>query len=338
MKNGIEELTRLIRKLPEDKIAETIEYVEGVLTENKKDDVPDCPHCEKEASGVVRYGFKDGVQRYKCKSCGKTFVSTTNTSLESSGYGEAVWKQVIRYTVGGESLDKMAEGLGFSHATAFNLRHKLLSALEIHEENVPTVLEGVCEVDDTYVLESVKGTKIPEGYHREPRKHGAKATRRGISGEQVSIMAGVTRDGRVYTKTANRSIPSKTDVAEIFDGHIGKKTLILCDGAKGFGALAEVAEVSNVKNNPETFYNINSVNGYHSFVKNRHNNIYHGVATKYLNRYNALFSVAYNATEDLVDSIYNILISRTGKYRRNNDSLKTANLLDLGQLYGTNQH
>ena len=76
--------------------------------------------------------------------------------MESSGYGEAVWKQVIRDTVDGVSLDKTADDLGFSHATAFNLRHKILSAIEIHEETVPTVLGGVCEMDDTYVLESVK--------------------------------------------------------------------------------------------------------------------------------------------------------------------------------------
>ena len=120
MKGGIAELTRLIRRLPEDRIAETIEYVERIVSESGKTEVPDCPHCDTKASSIVRFGFKDGVQRYKCKGCGKTFVSTTNTALESSGYGEVVWRQVIRDTIGGTTLDKTAERLGFSHATAFN--------------------------------------------------------------------------------------------------------------------------------------------------------------------------------------------------------------------------
>jgi len=59
---------------------------------------------------------------------------------------------VIRDTVEGKSLDKTAEELGFSRAIAFNMRHKALSALGIHEETVPTVLGGICA---TYVLESV---------------------------------------------------------------------------------------------------------------------------------------------------------------------------------------
>jgi len=338
MKSKISELTKLIQKLPEDRIAETIEYVEKIISENTEKEVPDCPHCETDAMGVVRYGLKDGVQRYKCKGCGSTFVSTTNSAIERSGYGESVWKQTIRDTIDGTSLDDTAENLGFSHATAFNMRHKILSAIEIHETTVPTVLSGVCEIDDTYVLESVKGTKIPDDYHRRPRGHGAKASKRGVSNEQVSIMAGVERNGKIYTKTANRSTPGKDDVTEIFNGHIGNETLILCDGAKSFGVLSDVAEVSNVKNERGTFYNINSVNGYHSFIKTRHNNVYRGVATKYLNRYNALFSLAYNSNEELIDAIYNILISTSGTYRRYNNQLKTANVLDLGQLNGVNQH
>jgi len=336
MESEIAKLTRLIKKLPEDRVIDVVELVEKIIEEDKEEEVPDCPHCDVPKPCVVKFGFKGGKQRYRCNSCLKTFSASTKSAVESSRYGEAVWKQVIRDTLNGVSLDKTAMGLGMTHNAVFNMRHKILSTVETSERLEPTILCGVCEVDDTYVLESVKGTKIPDEYYREPRKHGAKASKPGISNEYVSIMAGVSRDGQIYTKTANRAVPSKTEVEEIFDGRIGPETLILCDGAKGIGSLSKVAEVSNVKNEAGSFYHINTVNGFHSFIKTRHNNVYHGVATKYLNRYNALFSQVFGSSiEERTETIYNMLIARNGKYRRTVSGLKTLGLLDLGQLVNT---
>jgi hypothetical protein len=36
------------------------------------------------------------------------------------------------------------------------MRHKILLSLEAEESREPTVLDGVCELDDTYVLESLR--------------------------------------------------------------------------------------------------------------------------------------------------------------------------------------
>jgi hypothetical protein len=248
-------------------------------------------------------------------------------------HGEAVWKQAIRDTLGAVPLDKTAESLNVTHVTAFNMRYKILSLAESSEMPEPTVLSGVCEMDGIYVLESVKGTKILEDYHREPRKHGAKASKRGISGEQVSIMAGVSRDGAIFTKTVNRATPSKENISEIFENHIGKSMLVLCDGAKGFTALSDVAEMRSVKNEGGSFYHINNVNGYHSFIKGSQNGAYHGVATKYQNRYNAIYSPAYGSDiEERTDVIYDMLIQQNGNFRRKVNELKTYEILNLGQL------
>ncbi len=295
MESELAKLNRLIKQLPEDSVAEVVKIVEEIIEENTSKEIPECPHCKAGSSLVVRYGRNGSKQRYRCNSCGKHFGDRTKTAAASSRCGEAAWKQVIRDTLTGVSLDSTAAALSVTHRTAFNMRHKLLSLAEkaVAQEN--TELKGVCEIDDTYVLESVKGTKIPEDYHREPRKHGAKASKRGISGEQVSIMAGVSRDGAILTKTVNRATPSKADVASVFKDHIGKSTLVLCDGAKSIATLSDVAEVSSVKNERDSFYHINNVNGYHSFIKTRQNHIYHGVATKYQNRYNALYTLPQSA-------------------------------------------
>ena len=106
------------------------------------------------------------------------------------------------------------------HSTAFNMRHKILLALEAEEQRQPTVLDGVCELDDTYVLENLKGSKIPEDYGRKARKHGAVAQKPGVSNEYVSISTGVQRDGGAYCRTVTRATPGKNDIASVFDGHI----------------------------------------------------------------------------------------------------------------------
>ena len=109
----------------------------------------------------------------------------------------------------------------------------------------------------------------------------------------------------------------------------------MCDGAKSYGVLAETCkcEVSNVRKNDEKgensgFYNINTANSFHSFIKDRYND-YRGVATKYLNRYNVLFANAFRSGDDAVDKIYKILISSDLNLYKSTNDVKTANLLDL---------
>jgi len=334
MSSKIESLIGLVQKLPEDGLDEAIEYVTKIIDEKESDKlVPPCPHCK--SANVVRYGYYKRNQRYRCNSCRRIFLGTTKTALSQSHYGESVWKQLIKDTVAGVSIDNTATSLGLTHPTTFNMRHKILLALEGWEERKPTLFDGVCEMDDTYVLESMKGTKIQDDYWHPARKHGAKAQKRGISSEYISICTGIERNGKAVAKTTNRATPSKKDISGIFSDRIKNTALVLCDGAKSYGVLAETSkcEVSNVRKNDEKgensgFYNINTVNSFHSFIKDRYND-YRGVATKYLNRYNVLFARAFRSGDDAVNEIYKILISSDLNLYKSTNDVKTANLLDL---------
>lgn len=329
MSNAMQELIKRVHQLTEEQAAKAVEAIDRIIEEDDTTDekVTGCPHCG--SSGFVRNGRKNGKQRYKCKSCQKTFVYTAESALQGSHFGEAVWKQVINDTLEGKSLDKTAESLGFSHATAFNMRHKILSALELYEQQSPTVLSGICEVDDTYVLESYKGKKLADDFWRKPRKHGAVAQKRGLSREYVSIQAGVMRGGKIYTKVVNRATPSSENVKEAFSGHIQTDALVLCDGAKSYAALSDTCEIRKIDTNEVgEFAHINNVNGYHSYVKERYI-AYRGVATKYLNRYSILFSKGYHYTKSLADSIYNILCSNNPDLYRPVRALTVQGLLDI---------
>jgi transposase-like protein len=332
MENKLSKLIKLVQSLPESCLDEAIQEVEKLINKtteiDSEEQPPPCPHCR---SGSKKNGHKDGTQRYKCKSCNKTYGETTNTAMYHSHCGEAAWKQVIRDTVDGVPLEKTAESLALHISTAFNMRHKILLALEAEEKLNPTVLDGVCELDDTYVLESLKGTKITDDYWRGPRKHGAVAQKRGLSNEYICISAGVQRDGDSYSQTVTRSAPSKLDLEMAFNGHIGDAALIMCDGDKSYNALNErfKSTVINVsEENRGGFTHINTVNNFHRLIKDRYNN-YRGVATKYLNRYNALFSILFRSGADLADKIYEILRPKNIQRHHNINDVKSLNLLDI---------
>jgi len=193
-------------------------------------------------------------------------------------------------------------------------RHSRIKALfnvslEAEKARTPAVLSVVCELDDTYVLESYKGKKLSPDFWRKPRKHGAKAQKRGISNEYVCISTGVSRNGGVIAKSVTRATPNKDDINAAFGGHIEPETLIMCDGANGyndFGAKND-CDVVVIKERGG-FTHTNTASSFQNLIKERYNK-YRGVATKYLNRYNALFAKLFRNQTDLADEIYNIMIS-----------------------------
>lgn len=54
-------------------------------------------------------------------------------------------------------------------------------------------------------------------------------------------------------------------------------------------------------------YHLNTVNGFHSFIKSCYN-FCRGVATKYLNRYNALFFGAYRNVASFIKRVKQALL------------------------------
>jgi transposase-like protein len=194
-------------------------------------------------------------------------------------------------------------------------------------------LGGGCELDETYVLESRKGTKLPEEFWRKSRKHGAKAQERGISNEQIAICTGLDRAGNVLARTVNRATPSASELSQVFGGRIEEGSLVLTDGARSYNVLeglckADVTHVKTDENPGRYFLRINSANAFHRFIKERYDG-YRGVATKYLNRYNALFSRTFRNDGHLADEIYDALCSNKANSFYSIAQVKSHNLLPL---------
>ena len=321
MEITLKDIIGLTKEIPAKYFEETfgkLKEIKEKAEAEKKTEEESCPYCE--STQIVRNGKRRKNQAYICRSCGKTFVETSKSAIEYSHSSETVWKAVIGDTAAGVSLEKTADELDLAHSTVFNMRHKILYSIEQAICADPVELDGVCEADETYVLESVKGSKIPDDYHRKPRKHGAKASKPGISEEYVCVCASITGSGKSVAVSVNRAMPSKSEIVEVFGDRITDDTLILCDGSKNYDVLNEKCTVAHTER-------INKVNGFHSFIKNRVLNA-RGFATKYLNRYNALFSKIFANADTAVNEIYNLMTARNYSFNTLN-SIKSHNLLNI---------
>lgn len=78
-------------------------------------------------------------------------------------------------TLQGNAIDYSARRLGLYHQAAFDMRHKILLALQELPEAADTCLGEVSEFDETFVLDCYKGRKLEDTVRRAPRRHGSKA-------------------------------------------------------------------------------------------------------------------------------------------------------------------
>lgn len=82
--------------------------------------------------------------------------------------------------------------------------------------------------------------------------------------------------------------------------------VILCDGSKQYAVVEEKCTVAHSNR-------ANKANGFHSYIKERLL-VARGVATVYLNRYNALFSQVIGKQDSVADKIYALMTTRNGSF------------------------
>ena len=90
-----------------------------------------CPHCASRE--IVGWGRSDGLLRYRCKSCRRTFNALTKTPMAHLRKKESGWITPSAM-IEGKSLAKTAALCGIHPTTAFRWRHRFLRA---HADDKP---------------------------------------------------------------------------------------------------------------------------------------------------------------------------------------------------------
>ena len=240
-----------------------------------------CPHCGNR--DVIRWGQASGLPRYRCQGCGRTFNGLTKTPLARLRKKEK-WSEQSQCLIDGLSISKAAERCGVDYKTAFRWRHRFLASLS---SDKPKNLSGIVEGDETFVLESFKGKR--SDLPRKARKRGGKATKRGLSSEQIPVI--VARDRSGATTDAVLPKLDRASITAALGGIVTPANQFCCDGGKAIVAFARKAGIPHYvlpapgKPTPDApDLHINNVNAYHGRLKEWMRR-FHGVATKNLPNY-----------------------------------------------------
>lgn len=237
-----------------------------------------CPHCG--TGGAVCRGTARGLRRYRCKDCGKSFNALTGTPLSGLRHKER-WLDFGQSLADGETVVASSERCAVAISTAFRWRHRFLQATKTGVVK----LRGIVEADETFVLSSHKGAR---NLDRKPRKRGGKASKRGLSDEQVPVLVAADRTGA----TISAVLPSvcADAIKEVLQPVLDKDALLVTDGCTSYPSCAAAMGISHEVVNQSSGervrgeLHIQTVNSRHERLKTflrRHR----GIATKYLDSY-----------------------------------------------------
>lgn len=146
------------------------------------------------------------------------------------------------------------------------------------------------EMDETYVTHCRKG-RVVEGHPGKKRK--TPATKRGLSDEKIYILTAVQRLGKCIARSLNVAKPSSMD-AETFCECITDESYVWTDGLTSYVKPLKEKNCSNKVlesyHEYDSVNHLNNVNSFHSQIQEQYR-VYRGVSSKYINRYNALFTL-----------------------------------------------
>ncbi len=97
----------------------------------------ECPHCHHKKH--VKFGFENGSQRYKCKSCNRSFTEYTGTWIAGLHHKDKI-DAYLNLMVQEKTLDKIKVELEINKKTAFDWRNKILSSISDTDDDELLVL------------------------------------------------------------------------------------------------------------------------------------------------------------------------------------------------------
>jgi transposase-like protein len=266
------------------------EEVRSIL-ESRLVETPICPHCN--GAWIVLNGSASGMQRYKCRTCRRTFNTLTATPLARLRM-KSKWLQQQEVLFQGLSVSKAAAALDVAPTTAFRWRHRFL---QLAQTVKAPALTGVVEADETFFLRSSKGQRPG----RKARKRGGRASRKERGMDLIPIL--VVRDRSGATADFLLDAVSKACLSEAIKPYIHSDTILCTDGSAAMAAAARELRVHHEAVNLRAGahvrgpWHIQNVNAYHGRLKSWLAR-FQGVATSYLENYLGWFRALDRASKN----------------------------------------
>lgn len=194
-------LIEAIKSMTKEEIVKLFKVLQEALSDSSKtienQTVKCCPRC---GSVSFKKNGTNGIQRYLCKDCHKSFTDKTNTFFSYSHISTEIWKQFIDFEYTGLSLREESYYLHISMATCFKMRHKLQRALSNYHIN-ETKLSGEIQLDSAYFKINLKGTK-PSNMPRQSKNRGNTSAFSGISHHKICVVCAIDENDEMLMNIA----------------------------------------------------------------------------------------------------------------------------------------
>ena len=240
-----------------------------------------CPHCG--CARKHRCGQASGLQRFRCLKCGRSHNALTGTPLARLRKKE-LWLPYLQCVLESRTVRDAARVVGVHRTTSFRWRHRFVPGAM---RDRPAPLSAIVEADETYRLESQKGSRT---LSRRPRRRGGVATRRGISREHDCLLVACDRNGNTLDFHTGRGPVTVAQLDRCLRPVLPADVLLVSDGAVAYRRFAAQAGITHQWVNVQAgerargAIHVQNVNGWHSRFKNWLVR-FRGVASRYLINY-----------------------------------------------------
>jgi transposase-like protein len=240
-----------------------------------------CPHCR--SVRLYRHGQAHGLQRYRCRDCRRSFNALTGTPLARLRQ-RSKWLAYLDSMLGSNTVRRAASLTGIHKNTSFRWRHRFLHSTK-HDRSLP--LAGITEADETYLLESQKGSRHLD---RPARRRSGVARRRGLSREHDCILVARDRAGRTVDFVTGRAPLRPVHLQRCLTAVVAADVVLVTDGHPAYPVFARKAGIEHRAVNLSAgvrvagALHVQNVNAYHSRFKQWLRR-FNGVASRYLPNY-----------------------------------------------------
>jgi transposase-like protein len=240
-----------------------------------------CPRCG--CDRVHRCGQASGLQRFRCLGCRRTYNALTGTPLARLRKKER-WLPYLQCVLESRTVRDAAQVVGVHRTTSFRWRHRFVPGAM---RDRPKTLTTIVEADETYRLESQKGSR---NLTRRPRKRGGVATRRGIDKEHDCLLVARDRSGQTLDFHTGRGQVTVAHLHKCLKPVLPVDVLLISDSAMAYRHFAEQAGITHEAVNVQAgirargAIHIQNVNSWHSRFKGWLVR-FRGVASRYLINY-----------------------------------------------------